>query len=152
MNSTSNVYVWRKKTKQKKTQKTENWEYSYYVEDKKRRKGKRADFYGSKGKIRSISPGGQPASRGKEGCPADQTQCILGCTQRLAPRWTSHSRLDLSAAYATLPWHHSCSRKQKGHSAAAWDTDVIQIKLNWSEKMQVITTVAGVLVDQFLEL
>lgn len=119
---------------------------------KKRRKRKRADFYGSKGKIRSISPGGQPASRGKEGCPADQTQCILGCTQRLAPRWTSHSRLDLSAAYATLPWHHSCSRKQKGHSAAAWDTDVIQIKLNWSEKMQVITTVAGVLVDQFLEL
>lgn len=147
MNSTSNVYVWRKKTKQKKTQKTQNRVFILCW-----RKRKRADFYGSKGKIRSISPGGQPASRGKEGCPADQTQCILGCTQRLAPRWTSHSRLDLSAAYATLPWHHSCSRKQKGHSAAAWDTDVIQIKLNWSEKMQVITTVAGVLVDQFLEL
>lgn len=141
-----------------------------------------------KAKKRSISPGGQPASRGKEGCPADQTQCILGCTQRLAPRWTSRSRLDLSAAYATLPWHHSCSRKQKGHSAAAWDTDVIQIKLNWSEKnasnhnrrhicvcnlkmlqchelhplllllpvtlILVVCTVniAGVLVDQFLEL
>lgn len=36
MNSTSNVYVWRKKTKQKKPQKTQNWEYSYYVEDKKK--------------------------------------------------------------------------------------------------------------------
>lgn len=152
MNSTSNVYVWRKKTKQKKHKKHKTESIHIMLKIKKRRKRKRADFYGSKGKIRSISPGGQPASRGKEGCPADQTQCILGCTQRLAPRWTSHSRLDLSAAYATLPWHHSCSRKQKGHSAAAWDTDVIQIKLNWSEKMQVITTVAGVLVDQFLEL
>lgn len=87
MNSTSNVYVWRKKNKKNK-QKTERiLQYSYYVEDlKKRRKRKQADFYGSKGKKRSISPGGQPASRGKEGCPADQTQCILGCTQRLAPR------------------------------------------------------------------
>lgn len=151
MNSTSNVYVWRKK-KQKNRKLRESFSIHIMLKIKKRRKRKRADFYGSKGKIRSISPGGQPASRGKEGCPADQTQCILGCTQRLAPRWTSRSRLDLSAAYATLPWHHSCSRKQKGHSAAAWDTDVIQIKLNWSEKMQVITTVAGVLVDQFLEL
>lgn len=141
-----------KKQNKKKHKKQKTESIHIMLKIKKRRKRKRADFYGSKGKIRSISPGGQPASRGKEGCPADQTQCILGCTQRLAPRWTSHSRLDLSAAYATLPWHHSCSRKQKGHSAAAWDTDVIQIKLNWSEKMQVITTVAGVLVDQFLEL
>lgn len=152
MNSTSNVYVWRKNKKKKNRKLRESFSIHIMLKIKKRRKRKRADFYGSKGKIRSISPGGQPASRGKEGCPADQTQCILGCTQRLAPRWTSRSRLDLSAAYATLPWHHSCSRKQKGHSAAAWDTDVIQIKLNWSEKMQVITTVAGVLVDQFLEL
>lgn len=62
--------------------------------------------------VNFISPGGQPASRGREGCPADQTQCILGCTQRLAPLWTSRSHPDPSAACATLPWHHSCSRRQ----------------------------------------
>lgn len=61
-----------------------------------------------------ISPGGQPASHGKEGCPADQTQCILGCTRRLAPLWTSHSHPDPSAACATRPWHHSCSSKHGG--------------------------------------
>lgn len=64
--------------------------------------------------LRSISPGGRPASRGKGECPADQTQCILGCTRRLAPLWISHSHPDLSAACATRPWHHSCSRKQGG--------------------------------------
>lgn len=76
-------------------------------------------------KRKQISPGGQPASHGREVCRADRTRCILVCTRRLARRWTSRSRPDRSATCAALPWHRSCSRKprkQSGWAATTWST------------------------------
>lgn len=60
-------------------------------------------------RVKLVSPGGRPATRGTEEYPANQTRCILVCTQRPAPRWTWHSHPDPSAACAAPPWHRSCS-------------------------------------------